>query len=172
MEYRKFICECGHVFNSSVKCKFENHKKGSYWFTAQGYVAKCPKCGGYAIEKTCLNMEDIKNYAKMNHKLGTEIMREALYGDEAFKELVEEAEKIKQDYVKELMLKKEEHTMYDSITVSCSGFTGELKMLVKTAAGSGYNLSIRDTENAVTHVLEHVKPNEIKLVSGRVTMGG
>lgn len=73
---------------------------------------------------------------------------------------------------KKVKMKQEEHAMYDSITVSCRGFTGELKMLVKTAAGSGYNLSIRDTENAVTHVLENVKPNEIKLVSGRVTMGG
>lgn len=73
---------------------------------------------------------------------------------------------------KNVMVNKEEHIMYDSITVSCRGFTGELKMLVKTAAGSGYNLSIRDTESNVTHVLENVKPNEIKLVSGRVTMGG
>lgn len=69
---------------------------------------------------------------------------------------------------RKLKRKMEEHTMYDSITVSCMGFTGTLETLLKEE--TGYNLSIRDKETEVTHVLEGVKPSEIKLVSGRVTM--
>lgn len=75
----------------------------------------------------------------------------------------------KRQFAVDISKNKEEHTMYDSIVLSCRGFTGTLSTLLK--AETGYNLSIRDTENAVTHVLENVKPNEIKLVSGKVTMG-
>lgn len=91
--------------------------------------------------------EQIKNDSKINRKLCLEKMRESL--------------------------NKEERTMYDSITVSCRGFTGKLVKLKEVAfdAHVAYTLSIRELEKGVTHTMEHVKPNEIKLVSGRVTMG-
>lgn len=70
---------------------------------------------------------------------------------------------------------EEEHNMYDSITVSCRGFTGTLVNLGSDMSDNVhicYTLSIRDIENGVLHILDNVKPYEIKLVSGRVTMGG
>lgn len=68
---------------------------------------------------------------------------------------------------------QEEHKMYDSITVSCNGLTGTLEKLERSKTNACYyTLTIREPEKGVTHMMENVKPNEIKLVSGRVTMGG
>lgn len=46
-----FHCSyCNLTFASQTKTTWEQAKAGEYWFTAQGYIAKCPRCTSYADE--------------------------------------------------------------------------------------------------------------------------
>lgn len=52
-EKRRFCCgECEFIFDSGTESTWEKANPGEYWFTAQGYTGKCPRCAGYAHEYT------------------------------------------------------------------------------------------------------------------------
>lgn len=116
-----FHCSyCDLIFVSQTETTWEQAKAGEHWFTAQGYIAKCPRCASYADE---FGVPCGKTRIREPHKeyTGLGILVKATRGEMAPAALEDIMGKM---YAEE----KEKLTM----KVSYNGFAGELVKLERT----------------------------------------
>ena len=151
MNKQTFICECSHVFTSDKETTFSEAKPGEYWFTAEGYVGKCPYCGSYA-----------KSLTPLAEPISNEIMGRILH------------EQILDMFG--LQKNKEENTM----KVSYKGVTGGMVRLERievpcnaysAAHPYKWELDIWDNEKDCKVSFSNVSLKDVKFLGGEVTYG-